>query len=29
MGLGIVAKRRTSPYRPGKVSDDWRLLPPP
>jgi bifunctional non-homologous end joining protein LigD len=27
-GLGIVAKRRTSPYRPGVVSDDWRLLPP-
>jgi bifunctional non-homologous end joining protein LigD len=26
--LGIVAKRRTSPYRPGKVSDDWRLLRP-
>jgi len=25
-GLGIVAKRRTSPYRPGTVSDDWRLL---
>ena len=27
-GLGIVAKRRTSPYRPGEVSDDWRLLRP-
>jgi bifunctional non-homologous end joining protein LigD len=27
-GLGIVAKRRTSPYRPGTVSDDWRLLRP-
>jgi bifunctional non-homologous end joining protein LigD len=27
-GLGIVAKRRGSPYRPGMVSDDWRLLPP-
>jgi bifunctional non-homologous end joining protein LigD len=26
--LGIVAKRRTSPYRPGEVSDDWRLLRP-
>jgi bifunctional non-homologous end joining protein LigD len=25
-GLGIVAKRRDSPYRPGTVSDDWRLL---
>jgi bifunctional non-homologous end joining protein LigD len=28
MGLGIVAKRRTSPYREGAVSDDWRLLGP-
>jgi bifunctional non-homologous end joining protein LigD len=27
-GLGIVAKRRESIYRPGTVSDDWRLLPP-
>jgi DNA ligase D-like protein (predicted 3'-phosphoesterase) len=27
-GLGIVAKRRKSLYRPGLVSDDWRLLPP-
>ena len=27
-GLGIVAKRRKSPYRPGAVSDDWRLLQP-
>jgi bifunctional non-homologous end joining protein LigD len=27
-GLGIVAKRRTSRYRPGEVSDDWRLLRP-
>jgi len=27
-GLGIVAKRRTSPYRPGVMSDDWRLLAP-
>jgi bifunctional non-homologous end joining protein LigD len=26
MGLGIVAKRRSSPYREGVVSDDWRLL---
>jgi bifunctional non-homologous end joining protein LigD len=26
--LGIVAKRLTSPYRPGEVSDDWRLLRP-
>jgi bifunctional non-homologous end joining protein LigD len=25
-GLGIVAKRRTSRYRPGEVSDDWRRL---
>jgi bifunctional non-homologous end joining protein LigD len=25
-GLGIVAKRLDSPYRPGSVSDDWRLL---
>ena len=25
-GLGIVAKRRDSPYQPGSVSDDWRLL---
>ena len=27
-GLGIVAKRRTSRYRRGEVSDDWRLLRP-
>ena len=27
-GLGIVAKRRKSRYRPGVESDDWRLLPP-
>jgi bifunctional non-homologous end joining protein LigD len=27
-GLGIVAKRRASRYRPGEVSDDWRLLRP-
>jgi bifunctional non-homologous end joining protein LigD len=27
-GLGIVAKRRTSRYRPGEISDDWRLLRP-
>jgi bifunctional non-homologous end joining protein LigD len=27
-GLGIVAKRRTSAYRPGEVTDDWRLLRP-
>ena len=27
-GLGIVAKRRSSPYRPGVESDDWRLLAP-
>jgi bifunctional non-homologous end joining protein LigD len=27
-GLGIVAKRRKAPYRPGEVSDDWRLLRP-
>jgi bifunctional non-homologous end joining protein LigD len=27
LGLGIVAKRRASRYRPGAVSDDWRLLP--
>src|SRR4029077_9025170 len=27
-GLGIVAKRRTAPYRPGTISDDWRLLRP-
>ena len=27
-GLGIVAKRRTAPYRPGEASDDWRLLRP-
>jgi bifunctional non-homologous end joining protein LigD len=27
-GLGIVAKRRTAHYRPGQVSDDWRLLRP-
>jgi len=27
-GLGIVAKRRTSRYRPGEFSDDWRLLRP-
>ncbi len=26
MGLGIVAKRRSAPYREGVVSDDWRLL---
>ena len=26
--LGIVAKRRTAPYRPATVSDDWRLLRP-
>jgi bifunctional non-homologous end joining protein LigD len=26
-GLGIVAKKRNSPYREGVVSDDWRLLP--
>jgi bifunctional non-homologous end joining protein LigD len=26
LGLGIVAKRRASRYRPGAVSDDWRLL---
>ena len=25
-GLGIVAKRRDSPYRPGAESDDWRVL---
>ena len=24
--LGTVAKRRDSRYRPGSVSDDWRLL---
>lgn len=24
---GIVAKRRTSAYRPGTVSDDWRAVP--
>jgi bifunctional non-homologous end joining protein LigD len=28
LGLGIVAKRRTSTYREGVVSDDWRLLAP-
>jgi bifunctional non-homologous end joining protein LigD len=27
-GLGIVAKRRMARYRPGTVSDDWRLLRP-
>ena len=27
-GLGIVAKRRASRYRPAEVSDDWRLLRP-
>jgi bifunctional non-homologous end joining protein LigD len=27
-GLGVVAKLRESPYRPGEVSDDWRLLAP-
>ena len=27
-GLGVVAKRSDSPYRPGSVSDDWRLLTP-
>ncbi len=27
-GLGVVAKRRSSPYRPGVESDDWRLLAP-
>jgi bifunctional non-homologous end joining protein LigD len=26
--LGIVAKRRTSHYRPGVLSDDWRLFAP-
>ena len=26
-GLGVLAKLRDSPYRPGVVSDDWRLLP--
>jgi bifunctional non-homologous end joining protein LigD len=26
-GLGIVAKHRSSRYRPGTVSDDWRLFP--
>jgi bifunctional non-homologous end joining protein LigD len=25
--LGIVAKRRASRYRPGTVSDDWRVFP--
>jgi DNA ligase D-like protein (predicted 3'-phosphoesterase) len=25
-GLGVVAKRRDSRYRPGVVGDDWRLL---
>jgi bifunctional non-homologous end joining protein LigD len=25
-GLGLVAKRAGSPYRPGAESDDWRLL---
>ncbi len=24
---GVLAKRRTSPYRPGAVSDDWRAIP--
>lgn len=24
---GVLAKRRTSPYRPGVVSDDWRAIP--
>ena len=29
-GLGaIVAKRLSSPYRPGKVSDDWREIAAP
>jgi bifunctional non-homologous end joining protein LigD len=28
LGLGIVAKRRTSSYREGAVSDDWRELAP-
>jgi bifunctional non-homologous end joining protein LigD len=27
-GLGIVAKRRNARYRPGKETDDWRLLEP-
>jgi bifunctional non-homologous end joining protein LigD len=27
-GLGIVAKHRQATYRPGTVSDDWRLLAP-
>ena len=27
-GLGVVAKRTASPYRPGVVSEDWRLLEP-
>jgi ATP-dependent DNA ligase len=27
-GLGIVAKRRTAPYLPGRISDDWRLFRP-
>jgi bifunctional non-homologous end joining protein LigD len=26
--LGIVAKRRSSLYRPGEITDDWRLLRP-
>jgi DNA ligase D-like protein (predicted 3'-phosphoesterase) len=26
-GLGVLAKLRDSPYRPGVTSDDWRLLP--
>ena len=26
LGLGIVAKRRSSPYREGVVSDDWRFF---
>jgi bifunctional non-homologous end joining protein LigD len=28
IGLGIVAKRSDSRYRPGAVSDSWRLLDP-
>jgi bifunctional non-homologous end joining protein LigD len=28
LGLGIVAKRISSGYREGRVSDDWRLLAP-
>ena len=27
-GLGIVAKHRQAAYRPGAVSDDWRVLAP-